>query len=201
VVVVEAIIGNKVLSLFGANRRSRALTTTSSAIIVAIQKCNLNNGVNVLTYPSSLLSIWGAETGVSSTKQITVSIDTYYDFLIFSVSTLCAIKEVIAYIARPDVRLWNLYIYSLVFRCNERGQIVSYPIGSPVTFRKTPYTIERFIPVDKVPTKCKLQDRGPGYNLYIVRNVEEPSKSAFVWESELDLENKIEQAQEEAVSM
>lgn len=78
---------------------------------------------------------------------------------------------------------------------------MSYPIGSPVTFRKTPYTIERFIPVHKVPTKCKLQDRGPGYNLYIVRNVEEPSKSAFVWESELDLENKIEQAQEEAVSM
>jgi hypothetical protein len=31
--------------------------------------------------------------------------------------------------------------------------------------------------------------------------VEEPSKSAFVWESELDLENKIEQAQEEAVGM
>jgi len=78
---------------------------------------------------------------------------------------------------------------------------VSYPIGSSVTFRQTPYTIEQFIPTNKVPTKCKLKDRGPDYNLYVVRNVLEPKKSAYVWECELNMENKVEQAKEEAVGM
>jgi hypothetical protein len=78
---------------------------------------------------------------------------------------------------------------------------VSYPIGSSVTFRQMLYTIEQFIPVHKVPTKCKLQDRGSDYNLYVVRNVVEPKKSAYVWECELNVENKSEQAKEEVVGM
>jgi hypothetical protein len=67
---------------------------------------------------------------------------------------------------------------------------VSYLKGSLILYRQKPYIIERFIPAEKVPTKCKLQERGPGYNLYIIRSVNQPGKSAFVWESDLDTENK-----------
>jgi len=83
----------------------------------------------------------------------------------------------------------------------KEAQTVSYPIGSSVTFRQTLHIIERFIPAHKVPTKCKLQKRGSQYNLYVVRNVAEPSKSAYAWECELDTENKVEQVKEKTVSV
>jgi hypothetical protein len=83
----------------------------------------------------------------------------------------------------------------------KEAQTVSYPVGSSVTFRQTLHTIERFIPVDKVPTKCKLPDLGSQYNLYIVRNVAQPSKSAYVWECELDTENKVEQLKGQTASV
>jgi hypothetical protein len=83
----------------------------------------------------------------------------------------------------------------------KEAQTVSYSVGSSVTFRQTLHTIERFIPVDKVPTKCKLPDLGSQYNLYIVRNVAQPSKSAYAWECELDMENRVEQVKEQAASV
>lgn len=78
---------------------------------------------------------------------------------------------------------------------------MSYPIGSSVTFRQTLYSIEQFIPVHKVPTRCRLQDRGSDYNLYVIRNVAEPKKSAYAWECELDVENKVKQTKEEVASL
>lgn len=78
---------------------------------------------------------------------------------------------------------------------------MSYPIGSSVTFRQTLHTIERFIPAHKVPTKCKLQERGSQYNLYVVRNVAQPTKSAYAWECELDTENSREQVKEKTASI
>lgn len=69
---------------------------------------------------------------------------------------------------------------------------MSYVVGSIILYRHTHYIVERFIPTEKVPTKCRLQDRGPRYNLYVVRNQDQPKKSAFAWEYELDAENNVE---------
>ena len=80
-------------------------------------------------------------------------------------------------------------------------QTVSYPVGSSVTFRQALYTIERFIPVHKIPTKCKLQDLGSQYNLYVVRNVAQPTKSAYAWERDLDTENGVEKVKEKTASL
>jgi len=67
---------------------------------------------------------------------------------------------------------------------------MSYAIGSTVLYRHTNYIVEKFITANKVPTKCRLRDRGPAYNLYIVRCVDQPKKRSFVWEHELDTANK-----------
>jgi hypothetical protein len=78
---------------------------------------------------------------------------------------------------------------------------VCYLIGSHVIYHHTLYIVEKVIPVEKVPTKCKLQNLGPGYNLYVVKSAVQPDKSAFVWECQLDRENKVADKKEETATL
>lgn len=57
-------------------------------------------------------------------------------------------------------------------------------------YRRASCIIERYVPHKVVLTKCKFQHPETTYNLYLVRRLDASNKRNFVWEHELDVENK-----------